>query len=115
LAQVEGAKAEEVRAKHKARAAAMEGLPPAQEIVDAVVRGELYLHDLQRPDIVNIQDAVALAAQPPIGERVNDRLGKSDVQIIVLRTIWAREMRALEAGEPLKTWTVPPDLVATNG
>jgi 5,5'-dehydrodivanillate O-demethylase oxygenase subunit len=115
LAQVEGAKADEMRAKHKARAAAMEGLPPQQEIVDAVVRGELYLHDLQRPDIVNIQDAVALAAQPPIGERVNDRLGKSDVQIIVLRTIWAREMRALEAGLPLKTWTVPPDLVATNG
>jgi 5,5'-dehydrodivanillate O-demethylase len=115
LAQVDGAKAEELRAKHKARAEAMETLPPAQDIVDAVVRGELYLHDLQRPDIVNIQDAVALAAQPPVGERVNDRLGKSDIQIIVLRTIWAREMRALESGAPLKTWTVPPELVATNG
>lgn len=115
LAQVEGEKAERLREKHKAREAAMAGLPPASEIVDAVVRGELYLHDLQRPDIVNIQDAVALAAQPPMGERVSDRLGKSDVQIIVLRTIWSREMRAIEAGTPSKKWTVPPDLIATTG
>jgi 5,5'-dehydrodivanillate O-demethylase len=115
LAQVEGEAAERLRAKHKQRAEAMAGLPPASEIVEAVVRGELYLHDLERPDIVNIQDAVALAAQPPVGERVSDRLGQSDVQIIVLRTIWSREMRALEAGGPMKTWTVPLDLVATNG
>jgi 5,5'-dehydrodivanillate O-demethylase len=115
LAQVEGEKAERLRAKRKAQAAALAGLPPAEEIVAAVVRGELYLHDLQRPDIVNIQDAVALAAQPPIGSRVNDRLGQSDIQIIVLRTVWAREMRALESGAPLKKWTVPLDLVATNG
>jgi 5,5'-dehydrodivanillate O-demethylase oxygenase subunit len=115
LALVEGERAERLRAKRKAQAEALAGLPSAEEVVDAVVRGELYLHDLQRPDIVNIQDAVALAAQPPIGSRVNDRLGKSDIQIIVLRAIWAREMRALAAGMPLKQWTVPPDLVATNG
>jgi 5,5'-dehydrodivanillate O-demethylase len=115
LAQVEGEKAEHMRAKHKEKAAAMAGLPPASEIVDAVVRGELYLHDLERPDIVNIQDAVALAAQPPMGERASDRLGKSDIQIIVLRTIWSREMRALEAGLPMKTWVVPPDLITSSG
>jgi 5,5'-dehydrodivanillate O-demethylase len=115
LAQVEGEAAEKLRAKHKRQAETMAGLPPASEIVEAVVRGDVYLHDLERPDIVNIQDAVALAAQPPIGERINDRLGQSDVQIIVLRSIWSREMRALDAGEPMKVWTVPLDLVATNG
>ena len=76
LALVEGERAERLRAKRKAQAAALKGLPPAEEIVDKVVRGELYLHDLgERPDLVDIQDAVALAAQPPIGSRVNDRLG----------------------------------------
>jgi 5,5'-dehydrodivanillate O-demethylase oxygenase subunit len=115
LARVEGEAAERLRAEHRQRAAAMAGLPPAWEVVDAIVRGEVYLHDLERPDIVNIQDAVALAAQPPMGERVNDRLGQSDVQIIVLRTIWSREMRALASGGPMKTWKVPLDLVATNG
>ena len=93
----------------------MASLPPATEIVEKIVRGELYLHDLDRPDIVNIQDAVALAAQPPMGERTSDRLGKSDIQIIVLRTIWSREMRALEAGTPLKEWHVPLDLVTSSG
>ena len=56
-----------------------------------------YLHDVKRPDIINIQDAVALRAQPAMGLRSQDRLGKSDIQIIVLRKIWSREMRALEA------------------
>ncbi len=115
LAQVAGEQLERLRAKHKAQAAVMADLPPATEIVEKIVRGELYLHDLDRPDIVNIQDAVALAAQPPMGERTSDRLGKSDIQIIVLRTIWSREMRALETGQPLKQWHVPPDLVTTSG
>jgi 5,5'-dehydrodivanillate O-demethylase oxygenase subunit len=115
LAQVAGEQLERLRAKHEAQAAVMADLPPATEIVEKIVRGELYLHDLDRPDIVNIQDAVALAAQPPMGERTSDRLGKSDIQIIVLRTIWSREMRALETGQPLKQWHVPPDLVTTSG
>jgi 5,5'-dehydrodivanillate O-demethylase oxygenase subunit len=115
LAQVAGEQLERLRAKHKAQAAVMADLPPATEIVEKIVRGELYLHDLDRPDIVNIQDAVALAAQPPMGERTSDRLGKSDIQIIVLRTIWSREMHALETGQPLKQWHVPPDLVTTSG
>ena len=115
LAQVDGEKLELLKAKHKKQAEVMASLPPATEIVEKIVRGELYLHDLDRPDIVNIQDAVALAAQPPMGERTSDRLGKSDIQIIVLRTIWSREMRALEAGEPLKEWHVPLDLVTSSG
>jgi len=115
LAQVEGEKAERWRAKHQARAQAVAELPPASEVVAAIVRGDVFLHDLDRPDIVNIQDAVALAAQPPLGERPSDRLGKSDIQIIVLRTIWSRELRALEAGTPLKTWKVPLDLMTTSG
>jgi 5,5'-dehydrodivanillate O-demethylase oxygenase subunit len=115
LAKVTGTDAERFRARRKERAAEIAALPPASEVVDAVMRGELYLHDVKRPDIINIQDAVALRAQPAMGLRSHDRLGKSDVQIIVLRKIWSRELRALERGAPLTTWTVPPGLVATTG
>jgi 5,5'-dehydrodivanillate O-demethylase len=115
LARVTGAAAERFELRRKARAAEIAALPPVEEIVDRVMRGELYLHDLKRPDIIAIQDAVALRAQPEIGVREPDRLGKSDIQIIVLRKIWSREMRALETGEALKAWSVPADLVATSG
>ena len=115
LAKVHGADAERFKQRRKERAAEIAALPPAQEVVDAVMRGELYLHDVKRPDIINIQDAVALRAQPLMGVRSQDRLGKSDIQIIVLRKIWSRELRALERGEPMKTWSVPADLVTTTG
>ena len=91
----------------------------ALEPYDAVVRGALdgtvNLHELDRSDIVNVQDDVALAAQPPVGSRPSDRLGRSDIQIIILRRIYARELRALAAGEPLTEWVIPDDLAGTAG
>ena len=115
LARVTGDAAERFNRRRRERAAEIAALPPVEDVVDRVMRGELYLHDIKRPDIVALQDAVALRAQPAIGVRKPDRLGKSDIQIIVLRKIWAREMRALANGEPLKAWDVPADLVATSG
>jgi 5,5'-dehydrodivanillate O-demethylase len=90
------------------------GLPSSDEVVAAALRGDLHLDDLDRPDIVLLQDDVALSGQPPIGHRPNDRLGQSDAQIIELRKIYTRELRAFSEGKPLKVWTVPSDLVATS-
>ncbi len=42
-----------------------------------------------------------------ITERQKDRLGQSDKGIILLRKIWERELRALDEGRPLKTWSRP--------
>ena len=44
----------------------------------------------ERPDIVNIQDHVAQEGQGTIADRINERLGRSDVAIILLRQIWQR-------------------------
>jgi 5,5'-dehydrodivanillate O-demethylase len=101
----------------RARAQQLAALPSADAIVDAVLRGDLHVNDLSdvRPDIVDIQDDVALVGQRSIDHREPDRLGRSDALIILLRKIWTRELRAFEAGDPIKAWLWPADLAITYG
>jgi 5,5'-dehydrodivanillate O-demethylase len=75
-------------------------------------RIDVYSHRTfeSRPDIIGIQDTVAMQLQPPIGERPPDRLGRGDFAVILLRKIFSRELRALANGEPLKQWRWPRDL-----
>jgi 5,5'-dehydrodivanillate O-demethylase len=42
--------------------------------------------------------------QGPIADRVNERLGKSDAGIVLLRRIFWREMDAIANGKPAKIW-----------
>jgi 5,5'-dehydrodivanillate O-demethylase oxygenase subunit len=97
------------------RSAQLAALAPYDEVVRGSLDGTVNLHELDRADIVNVQDDVALAAQPPVGSRPSDRLGRSDIQIIILRRIYARELRALAAGQPLTEWRIPDDLAGTAG
>jgi 5,5'-dehydrodivanillate O-demethylase oxygenase subunit len=91
-------------------------LPPADEIAEAVLRGDLRVQDLpERPDLVIIQDYVAQVGQGAIPDRARERLGRSDVALILYRQIWARELRALAAGQPLKRWTRPAALAPAGG
>ncbi len=84
------------------------------EIVQAILRGEMHVDeiDLNRKDIIGIQDAVVMEKQPMMSEREPDRLGRSDGPVILLRRIFARELRAFALGEPTKPWVWPRDLRA---
>ena len=115
LIQLEGEAWEQWQRDRTERDAQIAALPDYDELVRGVLDGSVNLHKLDRADIVNLQDEVALAAQPPIGSRPSDRLGRSDIQIIVLRKIYARELRALAAGEPLTEWAAPGDIEGTAG
>jgi len=70
---------------------------------------------LDRPDIVNIQDHVVLEGQGVIADRGSERLGRSDVALILLRKLWTRELQALATGQPLKAWSRPAELEVTVG
>ena len=90
--------------------------PSTNELARRVLRGEAHIDELgDRPDLINIQDAVAQAGQGAIPDRDNERLGRSDVLIILLRKIWQRELRALAEGRPLKQWAQPRELAAAFG
>jgi 5,5'-dehydrodivanillate O-demethylase oxygenase subunit len=90
--------------------------PPAMELADAILRGELRIADVaEHPGLINIQDIVAQAGQGRLVDRAQDRLGRSDVLVILLRKIWGRELHALAEGRPLTAWTRPADLLAESG
>jgi 5,5'-dehydrodivanillate O-demethylase len=98
-----GEKADAYRARRAARPPS-DG-PVAAQQAEAVLRGDVRIADLaDRSRIVNVQDYVAQVGQGAIAPREADRLGRSDVGVILLRKLWSREMRALAEGQPLKPW-----------
>lgn len=82
---------------------------PAQEIIRAVLDGRMRMRDVDHlhPQLFNIQDTVAMAGQGPIHVRQGERLGRADVGIILLRTIYERELTKLASGKPIKRWQRP--------
>jgi 5,5'-dehydrodivanillate O-demethylase len=92
----------------RAREGAMED-PMA--IAARVLRCEITLDEVDQdhPMLPVIQDTVSLAGQGIIADRSNEHLGQSDKGVAILRRIWAREMRAVQDGLPLKSWKRPSD------
>jgi len=98
------------------REAELAAHPSAGALAEAILRGELRIADVaEHPALIVIQDHVAQAGQGRLVDRAQDRLGRSDVLVILLRKLWERELRALAEGRPLKQWTRPPDLLAESG
>ena len=90
---------------------------PASDLGPAVLAGKLHMGEIKnQPNLKNLtslEDYVVQVGQGAIADRSNERLGRIDVGVILLRKAWERELRALAEGGPLKRWTVPEDL--TNG
>ena len=64
------------------------------------------------PDMVYLEDTVSEVGQGRIPDHAHEELGATDKSVILQRSIWEREMRALCEGRPLKQW-VPEDWWAT--
>jgi 5,5'-dehydrodivanillate O-demethylase len=116
LVHVSGSAAQRFRERQLRQQEMIAQLPSANEMAARALAGQISVHDIEeRPDIVNIQDHVAQEGQGAIPSRVAERLGRSDVAIILLRQIWQRELSALAEGKALKQWRRPDRLVATSG
>jgi 5,5'-dehydrodivanillate O-demethylase len=114
FAAVTGDVAERYRQRLAARAAG----PPseANAIGAAILRGERELSELvAHPEIVAIQDIVAQGGQGIIADRGAERLGRSDIGVILLRKLWQRELKALAEGRPLTRWSRPADARVASG
>jgi 5,5'-dehydrodivanillate O-demethylase len=116
LVHVSGEAAKRFHERQRQRRAQLAGLPSANEVAAAVLRGELHTDDLRdRPDAVGIQDNVAQCGQGVVADREHERLGRSDVLLIMFRKIWERELQALADGRPLKEWRRTERLAVTSG
>jgi len=111
---VTGEQAELLIADQAAARTRPEDAPSQEELVNSILRGEIHIDEVDenRADIVGIQDTVTMQPQPPMSERVPDRLAASDGPVILLRRIFARETRAFARGEAVKQWVWPRDLRA---
>jgi 5,5'-dehydrodivanillate O-demethylase len=83
----------------------------AEWLTDEVLAGRVDLHDIDwsTTSQFNVQDGVTQVGQGTYADRANEHLGRSDTSVILCRQIWARELRALAEGRPLKQWRTPVD------
>ena len=96
---VTGEAAEQYIARRRERAG--RAFIPPSKLAEAVLRGDFRIEDITEPTIiVNVQDYVAQIGQGVIAPREQDRLGRSDVLVILLRKIWERELGALAGVVP---------------
>jgi 5,5'-dehydrodivanillate O-demethylase len=101
IVQVSGADARRFEAEEEERMAD----DPAPALGEAVLAGRLHIDEIEDLRVaVNVQDYVAQKGQGRIYDRTNERLGRSDAAIILLRKLFARELQALAEGRPLKAW-----------
>src|SRR5579883_1073829 len=113
LVHVTGAEAEAYRRR---REVPPPDVPSVDEVAARILRGELRVHDLaDYPSLLNVQDTVAQVGQGAIADRQHERLGRSDVGVILVRKLWERELRALAEGRPLRQWVYPERLETTSG
>jgi 5,5'-dehydrodivanillate O-demethylase len=99
------------RREPKPRTNATDGkhYPPAEEIIKAIFAGTMRMRDVDpnHPALFNIQDTVAMTGQGPIYDRENERLGRADIGIILLRKIYRRELAKIAGGRKPKQWHRP--------
>jgi 5,5'-dehydrodivanillate O-demethylase len=60
-----------------------------------------------------LQDGIARLGQGVVVDRSIEHLGYTDRSLLLYRSLWLREMRALAEGRPLKQWHCPEDLLAS--
>jgi 5,5'-dehydrodivanillate O-demethylase len=99
--------------KFKERIAAFRAHPERAalpvELSARVLRGELRIEETgaDAMGVINLQDTVSQWGQGVIRDQTQDRLGRSDAGVLMLRKLWERELSALAEGRPLKDWVIP--------
>jgi 5,5'-dehydrodivanillate O-demethylase oxygenase subunit len=92
---------------HTKRRERPEGTPVHEEI-DAILSGRKNWEDIaNHPNIIRIQDGVAICGQGKIEDRSRERLGRSDAAVVMLRRLWRRELALLAAGKPVTQFGTP--------
>jgi 5,5'-dehydrodivanillate O-demethylase len=107
LIYIKGEEAERYVERQRARDP-VEANRRARELGDRILRGELHIRDVEDQSVLfNVQDYVAQVGCGLIVDLDNQHLGREDAPAVMLRKLFARELKALAEGQPLKRWTRP--------
>lgn len=81
------------------------------ELADKVLAGELYHQDVDLAETRDIffQDILAQQSQGIIANREHERLGRSDIGVIMLRQLWSAELRKVDEGREITRWASPAE------
>ena len=87
------------------------------ELGKAVLRGDIRIQDIDGDDRANmiwIQDYATQVGQGPLSERKSEHLIRSDIGLVLYRTIWQREVMALAQGKPTKQWRRSEQIIGSE-
>jgi 5,5'-dehydrodivanillate O-demethylase len=110
---VTGTEAEEYNKRYRELLEGHKRQPLPMEIADQVFGGDKSLDDIKDYHLlVGVEDLLTQVGQGAMVDRSDERLGRSDAGVVLLRRLWARELEALRKGRPSKQWafmTNPPE------
>jgi 5,5'-dehydrodivanillate O-demethylase oxygenase subunit len=77
-----------------------------QDACNMILNGQACVDDfdVNRVDVVRLQDDVAQLGQGAIADRSQENLGRADVGVTAIRRLWRRELTNLASNLPLKAW-----------
>src|SRR5262245_16141270 len=77
-----------------------------QDACELILSGRKRIEDFDRDrvDLVRLQDDVAQLGQGIFADRSQERMGRADVGVSMIRRLWRREINNLMSGAPLKAW-----------
>jgi 5,5'-dehydrodivanillate O-demethylase len=92
-------------------------LPTPVEQAQKIMAGRATIADFADfPMLVEIEDLIAQVGQGVVADREAEILGRSDVGVMFLRRVLARELQAVSEGRPTKAWSFmsePPEGLVT--
>lgn len=111
LAQISAKETEEHRLSWEKFQLRIAEYPPVKQVAADVLAGKYSLYDvLDHPLLVVVEDAVAQGGQGAIVDRASEYLGRTDVGIVRMRRVLAREYKAIMEGKPTKNWVYSGEL-----
>jgi 5,5'-dehydrodivanillate O-demethylase len=106
LVPVTGAEQESYLREHAEIEKMKATLPSPVEQAEKIMAGTHQITDFKdHPMLVEIEDLIAQVGQGVIADRHNEILGRSDVGVMFLRRVLARELQALSEGRRSKAWS----------
>jgi 5,5'-dehydrodivanillate O-demethylase len=86
-----------------------------QKIGNDIVAGRSRLEEfLDHPNLVALEDYAAQVGQGAIADRSLERLSRTDADVVMMRRIYSREMKAIAEGTPVKSWTTLAEMVGMD-